>query len=131
MRSQPYWSEDASNPKNRRGATANLQKIETAAKEHALKASYKYSISYEDISKNALATTKMGITDVMTFGQKVNNNNNFLEKWHLSEKTHLSLNYSKKIPTEKWNTVQDLQGRTYYWNMETNTTQWENPVKCI
>merc|ERR1719408_206234 len=49
LRPQTVWSEDRANPNNRRGAHANLVKLEKAAKDFALRACQSYSMSYQDI----------------------------------------------------------------------------------
>merc|ERR1711869_140464 len=102
-------------------------KIEKEAKEYALKTCQNQSMNYLDITENARATTKMSLREITEVSLKIKED--YISSVQKPSFVHKQIKTEfKEILSENWSTVQDLKGRTYYWNMETNKTQWERPT---
>merc|ERR1711964_303372 len=108
-------------------ANATLEKIENAAKCYAMKRCQEKSMDYQDIIRMARATTKISMEDIAKISRNIKNSLSDGIPQHEPQEISISKTEPIEMLPEKWPAVQDLQGRTYYWNTESNKTQWERP----
>merc|ERR1712113_174315 len=131
LRPPLYWSEDPTNPKNRRTAIPHLEKIERSARNYVIESCRKKEMGFEDMMK-------MGrVKHETTYEEFENESKNTrksqervtcisLKSCMYPESPSKPSKDENQLP-QNWTSIYDSQGRLYYWNKTKGTTQWNRP----